>query len=347
MKSLILGIETSCDETAAAVVDNRSRILSNVISSQIETHSQFGGIVPELASRYHLENITPVVQNALRTAGITIHDIDAIAVTIGPGLIGALLVGLSTAKSISYSLGKPIIGINHLEGHIFSVFLKQPPPSFPLVALIVSGGHTDLYLVRGIEDIETLGRTRDDAAGECFDKAARIMGLGYPGGPVINQLASRGNPGKIKFPRPMLSNHSCDFSFSGLKTSLKTYLASNPLDSEADGNSSIHDVSASFQEALVDVLVSKTLLAAKKNNVKSVVVAGGVACNTRLRERLCEECEKTGMDVYIPENIFCTDNAAMIALAGHGYRDRGLTSREKGFFALDANANLKIEDMYA
>lgn len=342
MKSLILGIETSCDETAASVVDNEKQVLSNIVSSQVDIHSEYGGIVPELASRRHLENIRPVIDSAITEAGVTLNEIDAIAVTIGPGLVGALLVGLSTAKSICYALDKPLIGINHLEGHIFAIFLEEELP-FPFVALVVSGGHTDLYLMHELGRIETLGRTRDDAAGECFDKAARMMGLGYPGGPIINKLAHQGDPKKIPFPRPMFSNHSFDFSFSGLKTSIKTWKASNfPAEQISEGQD-LYDAAASFQEAVVDVLVSKTFLAAEGNNIKRIVVSGGVACNTRLRERFRREGTEKGIEVHIPRSIFCTDNAAMIAVAAHFKKARNnIDWKIEDLFSLDVSANLKL-----
>lgn len=343
MKNLILGIETSCDETAASVVDSGKRILSNVVSSQVDIHKEYGGIVPELASRRHLENMRPVIECSLKDAGVSLKEIDAVAVTAGPGLVGALLVGLSTAKAICYALDKPLIGVNHLEGHLFSIFLEEEP-SFPFVGLVVSGGHTDIYLVRDFGKIETLGRTRDDAAGECFDKAARILGLPYPGGPVINRLGKKGDPKKIAFPRPMLSDPSLDFSFSGLKTFLKTWKASLGSDWEDVDEPFLCDVAASFQEAAVDVLVLKTLLAAERNEVGTVVVSGGVACNTRLRERFKEEGEKKGVEIFFPSAGLCTDNAAMIAAIGYLKHTEGepFVSNVEEIFSLDASANLQV-----
>ncbi len=339
MESIILGIETSCDETAASVVKNGNTILSNIVSSQIDIHKEFGGIVPELAGRHHLENIRPVIELAAREAGITLDEVDAIAVTTGPGLIGSLLIGLSVAKALSYGLGKPLLEVNHLEGHLFAIFLEKKPP-FPFVALVVSGGHTDLYLVRDFGNVETLGRTRDDAAGECFDKVGRIMGLGYPGGPIINRLAAKGDPQKIVFPRPMLSNRSSDFSFSGLKTSVKSWVATHPLKESTEEGQTICDLAASFQEAVVDVLVSKALAAAERHGVKAIVASGGVACNSRLREQLSMAGSKKGIQVYIPDKGLCTDNAAMIAAAGHLKKIRGENGWEKEkLFSIDASAN--------
>lgn len=338
-----MGIETSCDETAASVVDSGKRILSNVVSSQVDIHKDYGGIVPELASRHHLENMRPVIECSLKDAGVSLKEIDAVAVTIGPGLVGALLVGLSTAKSICYAMGKPLIGVNHLEGHVFSIFLEKEPP-FPFVGLVVSGGHTDLYLVRDFLKVETLGRTRDDAAGECFDKTARILGLPYPGGPIINQLAKKGDPKKFSFPRPMMSSSSLDFSFSGLKTFLKTWKAALPVHGEEIDEPFLCDVAASFQEAVVDVLVSKTLLASERNNVKAVVASGGVACNTRLRERFMEEGAKKGIEIFIPSAGLCTDNAAMIAATGYFKHNGGkpFVLDVEEIFSLDASANLEV-----
>jgi len=340
LKKLILGIETSCDETAASVVEDGQKIRSNVVSTQIEIHREYGGIVPELASRHHLENIRPVIDLALKRAKVHLSDIDAIAVTVGPGLVGALLVGLTVAKSLCYALQKPLIPVNHLAGHIFSIFLERPPV-FPLVALVVSGGHTDLYLVRGFAAMETLGRTRDDAAGECLDKAARVLNLSYPGGPIIERLATGGDPRKISFPRPMLADPSLDFSFSGLKTCLRQWVTKNAIREEGRAGPSLGDVAASFQEAVVDVLVAKTLRAAEERGTRTVVASGGVASNARLREKLRREGTKRGMDVHFPSIGLCTDNAAMIAATGY-FQGSEVGIDGSNILALDASANLNL-----
>ena len=327
------------------MVEGGRRILSNVVLSQVDIHGPYGGIVPELASRHHMGNLNPVIRRALVEAGTSMEELDAIAVTIGPGLIGALLVGLSTAKGMAYALSKPLLGVNHLEGHISAVFLEDDPP-LPFVALVVSGGHTDLYWVGGFNRIEILGRTRDDAAGECFDKAAKILGLGYPGGPVINRLSAQGDPKKILFPRPMASQKSFDFSFSGLKTSLKTWVASHLIDEEKERRV-LPDLAASFQEAVVDVLVSKAFAAAAERRAKALVVSGGVACNTRLRERLREEGTAKGIPVFIPSPALCADNAAMIAAAAAFQPVEIKSGKQNDFFSMDACANLEIARNYA
>jgi N6-L-threonylcarbamoyladenine synthase len=311
MSVTLLAIESSCDETSAAVIQDGKKALSNVVASQVDIHKEYGGVVPEIASRMHVELIMPVVDKAIKEANIDKDDIGGIAVTHGPGLIGALMVGLSTAKALAFGIGVPLIGVNHLEAHISAVHLENEVP-FPFVGLVVSGGHTSLYLVRGYTEFELLGKTRDDAAGEAFDKAAKIMGLPYPGGIEIDKLAKQGNKEAIDFPRPFMSSSTFDFSFSGLKTSVLYYLRKHPDQSEQE----LRDICASYQEAIVDTLVDKTLLAAKENKVRNVVIAGGVACNSRLRElskeRLCEE----GINVYIPSPKYCTDNAAMIGSLG-------------------------------
>lgn len=305
---LILAIDTSCDDTAASVFLAPRRVLSSVVSSQEEVHREYGGVVPELASRRHMENIVPVIRAALGKAGVGVVDLEAVAVTRGPGLIGSLFVGLMTAKAIAYARGLPFVGVNHLMGHLLSVFLTQEVP-FPFVGLVVSGGHTSLYLAKGPLDYQLLGETRDDAAGEAFDKVAKLLGLGYPGGPIIERLAREGDPQAIPFPRPML-DEGYSFSFSGLKTAVRNYVHRTP---DVD----VRDIAASFQEAVFDVLVGKAIRAAQALGVGRIVVAGGVAANRRLRERFLEEGERAGLEVYFPSREHCTDNAAMIALAGY------------------------------
>jgi N6-L-threonylcarbamoyladenine synthase len=307
---LVLGIESSCDETAAAVIDS-GKMLSNVIASQIKDHSKYGGVVPEIASRKHIEAINMVIQESLANAQVTLKDIEGIAVTRGPGLIGSLLIGLSTAKALAYALNIPLVGVNHLEGHIAASFLLDTPPAFPFVALVVSGGHTNIYLAKNYHDFVLLGQTRDDAAGEAFVKAAKLLNLGYPGGVVIDKLAKKGNPQAVAFPRAM--KDSPDFSFSGLKTSLLTMLKKRGCDFE---ESQLPDVVASYQEAIVDVLVEKTIRAAQNNDIDRIVVCGGVAANGRLREKFAVAAGVSKSELFIPPIILCTDNAAMIAAIG-------------------------------
>jgi len=308
---LVLGIESSCDETAAAVVKDGSIMLSNVIASQVKVHERYGGVVPEIASRRHIEAIVPVIMQALEDAAVVMNDIDGIAVTKGPGLVGSLLIGLSTAKALAFGLGLPLVGVNHLEGHIAAIFLTDNPPAFPFVALAVSGGHTSLYFVKGFRDFTLLGQTRDDAAGEAFDKAANLLGIGYPGGVAIDRLAKQGNPQAWQFPRAM--RDSLDFSFSGLKTALLMKLKKReyPLTS-----AEIPDFAASFQEAICDVLTQKAIRAARLVSAKRIVVCGGVAANSRLRDKMFSDARAVGIDVFIPPAILCTDNAAMIAAVG-------------------------------
>lgn len=304
----ILGIETSCDETAAAIVQDGSVILSDVVSSQIAIHQPYGGVVPEIASRHHVENIGKVVNQAFAEAGLRYQDVQAIAVTNRPGLIGALLVGLSFAKGFAYALNKPLIAVNHLEGHIYANFLENPGLEFPLICLVVSGGHTSLLYMAGHDESRILGETRDDAAGEAFDKVARVLNLGYPGGPVIQKAAENGQAGKLKLPRVFLDRDNFEFSFSGLKTA--TINQWKKLGCTQDHQA---DLAAEFQAALVEVLVEKTMRAAEKYGVRSVLMAGGVAANKYLRNMLEKEGQKRGFSVYYPSLKLCTDNAAMIA----------------------------------
>ena len=314
MGKIVLGIETSCDETAAAVLDGGRKVLSNVVASQDAIHGPYGGVVPELASRQHTQAIVPVVRQALETAGIGLRDVDGIAVTRGPGLVGSLLVGCSTAKAMAYALGKPIVGVNHLEGHLLAANLDRAPEDpvpFPFLGLIVSGGHSGLYLARGPGDYACLGRTRDDAVGEAFDKVAKLLGLGYPGGPLIDRLARTGNPAAIRFPRARLKRGRFDLSFSGFKTAVWQHVRDTQ-----PGPDAIPDLAASVQEALVDMLCSATAEAIDATGVARVVVSGGVSANGRLRTRMAALGAQTGVDVLFPRPALCTDNAAMIALAG-------------------------------
>lgn len=307
----ILGIETSCDETSVAVVENGRTILANIVSSQMEVHKRFGGVVPEVASRKHVEQITTVIDEALQQAQCTIEEIDAIAVTKGPGLVGALLIGVAAAKALSFAHGLPLIGVHHIAGHIYADRLVEEL-KFPALALVVSGGHTQIILMREHGQFETLGETRDDAAGEAYDKVARALQLPYPGGPHIDRLAQEGQP-NIPFPRSWLEADSYDFSFSGLKSAVLNYLHNAQQRGE---EIKIEDVAASFQESVVEVLVKKTLKAAEENKVKQILLAGGVAANKGLRERLSTACTQLGIPLTIPPLDLCTDNAAMIAAAG-------------------------------
>ena len=309
---IILGIETSCDDTAAAVVRDGRDILSNVISSQVDYHKKYGGIVPEIASRKHQENIIPVIREALERAGLGLGNIDAVAVTQGPGLIGALLVGVNASKAIAFARGLPLTGVNHLEGHVLAGHLEHDIP-FPNITLVVSGGHTNIYYIEKTGSYRLLGKTRDDAAGEAYDKVAKLLGLGYPGGMVIDRLAQSGSP-RIPFPRPMLHDASCDFSFSGLKTAVLYHVKNNYPGGVPE--TALPDIAASFQEAVVDLLVEKTLRAARDTKVSAVALAGGVAANSRLRREMQTRAQNQNLTVYLPSPILCTDNAAMIAKAG-------------------------------
>jgi len=317
---VILGIETSCDETAAAVVQDGTAVLSSKVSSQVEVHHRYGGVVPELASRKHLEAIVPVVEAAINVSGIKTDQIDAVAATRGPGLVGALLVGFSFAKAYAYTLGVPLIGVNHLEGHINSVFLEPQPPPFPFVALLASGGHTGIYYVTSHTTIELMGQTRDDAVGEAFDKVAKLLGLGYPGGEVIDRLSKEGNPEKIVFTRPYLNKSGFDFSFSGIKTAVSLYVDKHPSDYQIR----MADIAAGFQEAVVEVLAFKLINAALKKDCKHIAVVGGVAANSGLRHKVRHDAERQRLKVYIPSVRLCGDNAAMIAAAGYHYFTAGL-----------------------
>lgn len=319
---IILGIETSCDETAAAVVVDGTTVMSSVVSSQITVHHPYGGVVPELASRKHIEAIVPVVRQALHDAGIDMHQLDAVAVTQGPGLVGALLVGFSFAKSFAFARKIPWTGVSHLEGHICSVFLESSSPTFPFVALMVSGGHTNLFYVTSYTEYELMGQTRDDAVGEAYDKVSKMLGLGYPGGGVIDKLASEGDPQKIHFPRPYLDKSAFDFSFSGLKTAVNRYIQTHPEEHQDQ----IADIAAGFQEAVVDVLSYKLIHAAKEKACNQIAIVGGVAANSRLRTRVKQDAAQEGMTVFIPSLEFCGDNAAMIAAIGYRYLKRGETS---------------------
>ncbi|MBW2612257.1 MAG: tRNA (adenosine(37)-N6)-threonylcarbamoyltransferase complex transferase subunit TsaD [Deltaproteobacteria bacterium] len=319
---LILGIETSCDETAAAVVKDGFTPLSSIVSSQVDIHHPFGGVVPELASRKHIEAIVPVVHEALENAGVHASQIQGVAATQGPGLVGSLLVGFSFAKAFAYSMDLPWIGVNHLEGHINSVFLEPDPPPFPFVVLLVSGGHTAIYHVTSHTDIELMGQTRDDAAGEAFDKVSKMLGLGYPGGRVVGEMAAKGDPGKVKFKRPYLDKKEYDFSFSGIKTGVNRYIQSMGIADE----SQIRDIAAGFQEAVVDVLSYKLLHAARQRNCDHTAIVGGVAANTRLRDKVTDEASRIGLEIHIPSPDLCGDNAAMIASVGFHYLKRGILS---------------------
>ena len=310
---IILGIETSCDETAAAIVKDSREILSNVISTQIDYHKKYGGIVPEIASRKHQENIIPVIREALDRAHMTLKDIQGMAVTQGPGLIGSLLVGVNAAKAVAYAQNIPLVGVNHLEGHVLAPHLEYTIP-LPNITLVVSGGHTNIYYMKKVGSYRLLGKTRDDAAGEAYDKVAKLLGLGYPGGLVIDRLAQNGNQAAVAFPRPMLHDNSYDFSFSGLKTAVLYHIKNNFPDGVPE--SALPDLAASFQEAVVELIVEKTLQACVAHKVNAVTLSGGVAANSRLRIYMKQRAKEKNISVYVPSPILCTDNAAMIAMAG-------------------------------
>lgn len=332
---LILGIESSCDETAASVVRNGREVLSNVISSQIDIHTLYGGVVPEIASRKHIERINYVIEDALKQAKVTLEDITAVSVTYGPGLVGALLVGVGAAKAIAYAAGKPLVGVHHIEGHIAANYIEHQELEPPFLCLVVSGGHTHLVQVHSYTEFEVIGCTHDDAAGEAFDKVARAIGLGYPGGPKIDKLAKEGNPQAIDFPRAKVDGSAFDFSFSGVKSAVLNYLNGCEM-KQIEVNRA--DVAASFQQAVVDVLVERGIRAAKQLGENRIAVAGGVASNSALRAAMTERCQKEGIELCYPSPIFCTDNAAMIAVQGYYEYMAGTRS------GLDLNAvpNLKI-----
>ncbi len=326
---LILGIETSCDDTSAAIVENGNTIISNIVSSQNDIHEKYGGIVPELASRSHIEMIWPVVDEAISAANVSLEDISAIAFSHGPGLIGSLLVGTCFSKSISFVKDIPLVAVNHLEGHIFSIFLEASP-DFPFLALVVSGGHTSIYLVTEFGCYEEMARTRDDAAGEAYDKVAKFLGFAYPGGPIIDKLAQQGNPGIVKFPRARIKA-SHDFSFSGLKTAVLNYVRKNP-------EAKKEDIAASFQEAVVDVLVDRLFDISRERNIPRIIIAGGVSANSALRDKASKRARSEGSDIYLSSISLCTDNAAMIAAAGYYYFSRGKTAH----YSLNPTSHLPL-----
>lgn len=332
---LILGIETSCDETAASVVRNGREVLSNVISSQIELHTLYGGVVPEIASRKHIEKINPVIEEALASAGVTLRELDAVAVTCGPGLVGALLVGVSEAKAISFATGLPLVGVHHISGHISANYIEHKDLEPPFVCLVASGGHSHLVMVKDYGVYDIIGRTRDDAAGEAFDKVARAIGLGYPGGPKIDKLAREGDPDAIPFPRAKVDESAYDFSFSGLKSAVLNYLNACKMKGE---EVNVADVAASFQKAVVDVLVEHSLRAVAEYDCGKFAIAGGVASNSSLREAFEKECARRQIDFYHPSPILCTDNAAMIGAAGYYEYKKGVRSGSD----LNAIPNLKL-----
>ncbi len=341
---LILGIETSCDETAAAIVRDGREIVSSVIASQIETHKRFGGVVPELASREHLDKIVPVVAEAFERAGVQPHEIDGIAVTVGPGLVGSLLVGVSYAKAMAFALQKPLVGVNHIEGHVYSVAFGNPPVEYPALALIVSGGHSNLFFVPEPGKYKVLARTRDDAAGEAFDKVAKLMGLGYPGGPIIERLAREGDPRAVKFSTPRMGDGSADFSFSGLKTAVTKHARETGLQPVTNGeepSQAIKDLAASFQSVVVRSLVGTTERLAAEHAPKTLIVAGGVACNGALREAASAAAARLGIPAYFPSAHLSTDNAAMIAAAGTVKLQAG----ERAGFDLNADVTLRLQNV--
>lgn len=340
---LVLGIETSCDETAAAVVRDGKSILSSIISSQVELHKPYGGVVPELASREHLERIEPIVNEAISRSGVTLDDIDAIAVTQGPGLIGSLLVGVCFAKALAFSASKPFIGVNHIEGHVFSVVFDNPPIEYPALALIVSGGHTNLFFIPEAGKYKLVARTRDDAAGEAFDKVAKMLGLGYPGGPIIERLASEGDPYSIKFSIPKITDGKPDFSFSGLKTAVARYIKEKGIEPAKDGQVSeeIKNLCASFQLTAIRSLVLPMEKMALQLKPNTLIVAGGVACNMLLREESAKVAQNLGIPIYFPSRHLSTDNAAMIAAAGTFHLEHG----ERSDLLMTANPMMRLQNL--
>jgi N6-L-threonylcarbamoyladenine synthase len=341
---LVLGIETSCDETAAAVVRNGREIVSSVIASQIKTHARFGGVVPELASREHLDKIVPIVAESFARAAVSQDEIDGIAVTIGPGLVGSLLVGVSYAKAMAFALNKPLVGVNHIEGHIYSVCFENPPVEHPALALVVSGGHTNLFYVPEPGKYKVVGRTRDDAAGEAFDKVAKLLGLGYPGGPIIERLAREGNPKAVKFALPRMGDNRPDFSFSGLKTAVTKHVRESGLQPQKNGeevSQGVKDLAASFQSTVIRSLVSTMERVAREYHPKTLIVAGGVACNGALREAAGETANELEVPVYFPSPHLSTDNAAMIAAAG----TVKLRAGERAGWDLNADVMLRLQNL--
>lgn len=336
---LVLGLETSCDDTAAAVLQDGSQLLSNIINDQSSVHSKYGGIVPELAGRSHIDQLHKVIRQSLESAQVELKDINLIAVTIGPGLIGSLLVGVNAAKGLSYGLDIPLMGVNHLEGHLLAIFL-QSKIEFPFISLVVSGGHTDLYRVNNFGQYKILGRTRDDAAGESFDKVAKMLGQKYPGGPIIEKMAKEGDSRAHKFPRAYLEKDSLDFSFSGLKTSVKTFINKRGNNNEA--TLSDNDIAAGFQDAAVEVLSKKIIMACEQEGLKRVVVTGGVAANGALRRAVASACDSSGFESWFPDPVFCTDNAAMIACAGY-HKFTSFPETKADLLNLDATACLSLE----
>ncbi len=334
---LVLGIETSCDETAVSLVENGKKILSNVVASSLDLHKKYGGVVPEIATRYHVELITVVLDKSLNESGVNLGDIDLVACVYGPGLVGALLIGLSLAKVLSLSLRIPLLGINHLQAHLYAALMQNPAARFPFVGLLVSGGHTNLFYVKDFLKWQMLGETRDDAAGEAFDKVAKILKLGYPGGPIIERMAGKGNPGKIKFPRSRLEENSLDFSFSGLKTAVLYYLQERKGHGrQRENKQRKSDIAASFQEAAVDILTEKVVRACLLKRVKNFVLGGGVSANQRLRGVLSRRLTDLGISSYFPQAQLCQDNAAMVAGLGYQLYRRGVVSN----LHLEARPNL-------
>ncbi len=336
MSDLVLGIETSCDETAAAVIKDGKFLLSNIVASQVDWHKKYGGVVPEIASRKHLEFINPVVDEALTEAGIDFKDLSGVAVTYGPGLVGGLLVGIAAAKSIAYAHSLPLIAVNHIEGHIYANLISHPELKPPVICLTVSGGHTDLLYFSEFGDYEILGRSRDDAAGEAFDKVAKVLEIGYPGGPAVEELAREGDETAIDFPRPMIHADNYDFSFSGLKTAVLNY-----INQQRQKNNKLNkaNIAASFQRAAIDVLVKKIIKAVKEKKANDVLLAGGVSANQRFRELLTAKLNDLGVNIYYPELELCTDNAAMVASAGYFKWE---STKKEAPYSLNAEPNLKL-----
>lgn len=332
---LTMAIESSCDETSVAIVAEGRQVLSNIIASQIEVHQVFGGVVPEIASRHHLSNINHVADQALAQAGVTMEEVDLIGVTYGPGLVGALLIGLATAKAYALAADKPLVGVHHIQGHISANYIEHRELEPPFMALVISGGHTNIVEVTGYHECRVLGKTRDDAAGEAYDKVARVLGLGYPGGPLIDKIAKEGDPHAVEFKRVFLEKDSLDFSFSGIKTGVLNYINS---EKQAGRTIQTADVAASFQQAVLDVIVTKTVSAAVKMKKDKIVLAGGVAANSKLRSMMEDACRKQGIALYFPSPILCTDNAAMIGCAAYYKYKSGITDD----LTLDAVPNLPL-----